>query len=172
MLHTIKCHHNLKEAIFSECLKITLNVSPFFVFSVSEFCTVKRKKEILFSFQISEYANRCWKACRTLARLFALALGVKMEYFEQPGFFDNPTCLLCMNHYHFPEAAKIWQNDNDPFGVKPHLDSGIFTLLMSDGVDGLERCINRKVAIFEIYFNIKKRYEFHCEMRNQNYLLN
>ena len=89
-----------------------------------------------------------------------------MEYFEQPGFFDNPTCLLCMNHYHFPEAAKIWQNDNDPFGVKPHLDSGIFTLLMSDGVDGLERCVNRKVAIFEIYFNIKKRYEFHCEMRN------
>ena len=54
-----------------------------------------------------------------------------------------------MNHYHFPDAAKIWQNDNDPFGIKPHLDSGIFTLLMSDGSEGLERCINRKVSFIQ-----------------------
>ena len=108
----------------------------------------------MFSFQISEYANRCWKACRTLARLFALALGVEMEYFEQPGFFDNPTCLLCMNHY--PNVA-LWRNDKDPFGIKPHLDSGIFTLLMSDGSEGLERCINRKV-IFTNTLNMQHGY--------------
>ena len=102
-------------------------------------------KDLLFFFQISEYANECWKACRTLARLFALALGVEMEYFEQPGFFDNPTCLLGMNHYHFPQS-QLWRNENDPYGVKPHLDSGIFTLLMTDGSEGLERCVNHKVV--------------------------
>lgn len=85
------------------------------------------------------------KACIILARLFALALGVEMNYFEQPGFFDNPTSMLGMNHYHFP-AANLWRDENDPFGVKPHLDSGIFTLLLTDGTQGLERCINRKVS--------------------------
>ena len=55
-----------------------------------------------------------------------------------------------MNHYHFPNAA-LWQNENDRFGVKPHLDSGIFTLLLTDGSDGLERCANHTVIDTERY---------------------
>ena len=43
-------------------------------------------------------------ACSTLARLFALALSLPLEYFEQPGFFDNPTCMLGMNTYYFPKV--------------------------------------------------------------------
>ena len=46
-------------------------------------------------------------ACSTLARLFALALSLPLEYFEQPGFFDNPTCMLGMNTYYFPKVCSI-----------------------------------------------------------------
>jgi len=51
--------------------------------------------------KITDYSNKCMESCRILARLFALALGQELTYFEQPGFFDNPTCMLGMNHYHF-----------------------------------------------------------------------
>ena len=100
--------------------------------------------------QITEYSDRCMKACQILAQLFALALGLEQNYFEP--FFDHPTCMLGMNYYHFP-TAKLWQDENDPFGVKPHLDSGIFTLLLTDGSEGLERCINRKVRKTLFYQN-------------------
>ena len=46
-------------------------------------------------------------ACSTLARLFALALSLPLEYFEQPGFFDNPTCMLGMNTYYFPKVRYV-----------------------------------------------------------------
>ena len=86
------------------------------------------------------------KACQYLARLFALALGKDMDFFEQPGYFDNPTCMLGMNHYDFT-SVKFWENEEkDRYGIKPHMDSGIFTLLLTDGSEGLERCINRKVT--------------------------
>ena len=55
----------------------------------------------LVYFQITDYANTCMRSCRILARLFAIALGQEPTYFEKPGFFDNPTCLLGMNFYHF-----------------------------------------------------------------------
>ena len=85
------------------------------------------------------------KACQCVARLFALALGENLHYFEQPGFFDQPTCMLGMNHYHHT-AANLWKNEGDICGVKPHMDSGIMTLLLTDGTEGLERCVNRKVG--------------------------
>ena len=85
-------------------------------------------------------------ACKILARLFALALNLPVDYFEQPGLFDNPTCMLGMNSYNFP-SAKMWEDETDAYGIKPHMDSGIFTLLLTDGSDGLERCVNRKVSI-------------------------
>ena len=86
------------------------------------------------------------KSCKTLARLFAIALSLPVDYFEQPGFFDNPTCMLGMNTYYFPKA-NVWKSEKDPYGIKPHMDSGIFTLLLTDGSDGLERCVNRKVCM-------------------------
>jgi isopenicillin N synthase-like dioxygenase len=86
-----------------------------------------------------------------LARLFALALGLDMTYFDQPGFFDNPTCLLGMNYYHF--RSGIWK-EGEGFGIKPHMDSGIFTLLLTDGSEGLERCVNRKVRRIALPYHI------------------
>ena len=102
------------------------------------------------------------RSCRILARLFALALGQEIEYFEQPGFFDNPTCLLGMNYYHFENNGRLWQ-DGDPYGIKPHMDSGIFTLLLTDGSQGLERCINRKV-MGHTYTASKKYFLFYLCM--------
>ena len=77
-----------------------------------------------------------------LNQILALALGLDKNYFNQPGFFDNPTCLLGMNHYQFRT-----QDASNVIGIKPHLDSGVFTLLITDGSEGLERCVNRKVIL-------------------------
>ena len=37
-------------------------------------------------------------------------------------------------------------------GIRPHLDSGIFTFLLTNGVQGLERCVNNQVCHFENQF--------------------
>ena len=131
--------------------------------------TVLIKKTI---FQVSKYAEICHNACKTLAKIFALSLGIPMDYFETPGFFDNPTCLLGMNNYHFPES-KLWRNEKDPFGIKPHMDSGIFTLLLTDGSEGLERCINRKVQLTLRLGKSRKsraRRDFDCEIKSREIL--
>ena len=45
------------------------------------------------------------------------------------------------------KADHLWTKGH-PYGIKPHMDSGIFTLLLTDGTQGLERCVNRKVIKF------------------------
>ena len=69
-------------------------------------------------FQITDYANKCIKSCRILARLFALALGQELTYFEKPGFFDNPTCMLGMNYYHFDTLWRLQNSKKQDTVVK------------------------------------------------------
>ena len=64
-------------------------------------CTRKRAILSPTLIQATNYAGKCLNACRVLARLFARALGVDPDFFDRPGYFDNPTCLLGMNFYHF-----------------------------------------------------------------------
>ena len=109
-----------------------------------------------YSFQWEDYADRCLKAAKVLQKLLALSLGLDRDFFDQDGYFDKPTCLLGVNRYKFPTHMKngdpipkeIYQRwiEGDPLGIRPHLDSGIFTFLLTNGVQGLERCVNNQVS--------------------------
>jgi len=109
-----------------------------------------------------DYAARCLKAAKILQKLLALSLGLDKDFFDQDGYFDKPTCLLGVNRYKFPTKLKtgepispeIYQRwiDGDPLGIRPHLDSGIFTFLLTNGVQGLERCVNNQAATLGINF--------------------
>ena len=91
-----------------------------------------------------------------MQKLLALSLGLDRDFFDQAGYFDKPTCLLGVNRYKFPTQmkngepipAEIYQRwiEGDPLGIRPHLDSGIFTFLLTNGVQGLERCANNQVS--------------------------
>lgn len=103
-----------------------------------------------------DYAERCLKAAKVLQKLLALSLGLDRDFFDQAGYFDKPTCLLGINRYKFPtkmkngdpippEMYQRWK-EGDALGIRPHLDSGIFTFLLTNGVQGLERCVNNQVS--------------------------
>ena len=86
-----------------------------------------------------------------LRQLIAVALGLDRSFFDQVGFFDKPTWLLGLNHY----QAIPSNIHTGVFGIRPHADSGIFTLLLSDGKPGLQICINKSVnAKDRIWWNI------------------
>eukprot|EP00658_Telonema_sp_P-2_P062707 TRINITY_DN51392_c0_g1_i1.p1 TRINITY_DN51392_c0_g1~~TRINITY_DN51392_c0_g1_i1.p1 ORF type:complete len:182 (-),score=13.82 TRINITY_DN51392_c0_g1_i1:159-704(-) len=56
-------------------------------------------------------------------------------HFDTPGLFDQPTWLLGMVRYLAQQPGSRRQ-----YGIAPHQDSGIFTLLYTDGGAGLEMC--------------------------------
>ena len=81
----------------------------------------------------------------TLCRLFAVALGLNPDFFESSGYFDRATWLLGLTHYiaiKSDESAGV-------YGIRPHCDSGIFTLLLSDGKPGLQVCLDKSASVKE-----------------------
>lgn len=83
-----------------------------------------------------EYSAVLLGVSRRLRQAIAASLGMPSEYFDAPGLFDRPTWLLGFVHYSHTAS--------DPgmgvFGIKPHQDDGIFTLLHTDGSRGLQIC--------------------------------
>ena len=67
---------------------------------------------------------------RKLVRLYARALGLPAEYFDQP--FKEPQYKLRMTHY--PHQA---DPPDDEFGIAPHTDTSFLTLLAPNDVPGL-----------------------------------
>jgi len=82
------------------------------------------------------YASLALQASCDLRRCIAEALDLDRNFFEDPSFFDRAPWLLGMVCY-LPVAS-------DPargrFGIAPHQDDGIFTLLHTDGLPGLQFC--------------------------------
>ena len=80
--------------------------------------------------------TRYQQAMETLALqlvpLYALALGLKRDYFEKD--FQNPRFVSRNSRYPKVELAK------NQFGIAPHCDSGFLTLLPLSDVPGLEIC--------------------------------
>ena len=62
-----------------------------------------------------------------LRRLIALALHAHPETFEP--MFDRATFQTGMVHY----AAAVSDPGQAVFGIRPHADGGIFTILVNDG---------------------------------------
>lgn len=77
-----------------------------------------------------------------LRRLIALALGAPEDFFEVPGLFDKPTLQTGFVRY-LPEKSRP-QDEKPRFGIKPHADGGLVTLLYTDGSPGLHICPDKQ----------------------------
>jgi isopenicillin N synthase-like dioxygenase len=69
---------------------------------------------------------------RRLLRLFAASLGIPQDYFLQ--FCTKP--MVQMRLFHYPPQPPI--SEDKAFGVAPHTDYGMITMLVQDPIGGLE----------------------------------
>jgi isopenicillin N synthase-like dioxygenase len=79
---------------------------------------------------IVDYCDAMERLAQKLVRLYARALGLPTEYFDQP--FKEPQYKLRMTHY--PQQAAAL---DDEFGIAPHTDTSFLTLLAPNEVPGL-----------------------------------
>ena len=79
---------------------------------------------------ICDYCETMEQLVRKLVRLYARALGLPAEYFDQP--FKEPQYKLRMTHY--PHQV---DTPDDEFGIAPHTDTSFLTLLAPNDVPGL-----------------------------------
>ena len=89
--------------------------------------------------EVSEYSKLMLELSVKLRSILAVALGLEFDFFSSPGYFDYPTWLLGFVHY-FSGSPSSPQTGL--YGIRPHTDSGIFTLLASDGQPGLQVCLH------------------------------
>jgi isopenicillin N synthase-like dioxygenase len=72
---------------------------------------------------------------RTLARVFALSLDLREDYFDAA--FRHLGCVLMFNYY--PKIARPpGAEDPSRWSFSPHTDYGAFTLLLQDELGGLQ----------------------------------
>jgi isopenicillin N synthase-like dioxygenase len=69
---------------------------------------------------------------RRLLKVFAVSLGMPEDYFLQ--FCTKP--MVQMRLFHYPPQPPI--SEEKAFGVAPHTDYGMITLLLQDPIGGLE----------------------------------
>ena len=69
---------------------------------------------------------------RRLLKVFAVSLGMPQDYFLQ--FCTKP--MVQIRLFHYPPQAPI--SDDKEFGVAPHTDYGMITMLAQDPIGGLE----------------------------------
>lgn len=79
---------------------------------------------------IVDYCKAMEQLARKLVRLYAAALGLPLQYFDEA--FREPQYKLRMTHY--PYHAKL---ADDEFGIAPHTDTSFLTLLAPNAVPGL-----------------------------------
>jgi isopenicillin N synthase-like dioxygenase len=79
---------------------------------------------------IVAYCESMEQLVRKLVRLYARALRLPFEYFDQP--FREPQYKLRMTHY--PYQADLGEGE---FGIAPHTDTSFLTLLAPNDVPGL-----------------------------------
>ncbi len=74
---------------------------------------------------VSDYANSMEKLGKQLLPIFATALGMAPDFFDEA--FELPMYRLRMTHY--PQISKT---GDDEFGIAPHVDTTFCTLLAQD----------------------------------------
>jgi isopenicillin N synthase-like dioxygenase len=79
---------------------------------------------------IVDYCDAMERLVQRLVRLYARALDLPAEYFDQP--FKEPQYKLRMTHYPPQVGAP-----DDEFGIAPHTDTSFLTLLAPNDVPGL-----------------------------------
>ena len=82
-----------------------------------------------------DYYGRCLKIGQALHRGFCLDLGLEREDFFD-AMLERPAAILRLLHY--PASAEGGHPKRDQPGAGEHTDYGNITLLLTDGVPGLE----------------------------------
>ena len=83
-----------------------------------------------FKIAMLDYYNAMENLGRSMLPLYALALGLEVDYFDS--LFTDPTWLTRNVHYP-PEKP-----ERNQFGISPHTDHGFITLIPISEVPGLE----------------------------------
>ncbi|XP_060211124.1 2-oxoglutarate-Fe(II) type oxidoreductase hxnY-like isoform X4 [Lycium barbarum] len=88
---------------------------------------------------MEEYYRVILNLGKRVLSLIALALNVNEDFFEKVGAFNPPGALLRPIHY--PVAGEIdYSDDQHMHGCGAHTDYGMITILMTDGLPGLQVC--------------------------------
>ncbi|XP_048231110.1 2-oxoglutarate-Fe(II) type oxidoreductase hxnY-like isoform X2 [Ricinus communis] len=82
------------------------------------------------------YYCKVMSAGKRLSSLMALALNLEKDYFERIGALDKPECYLRLLHY----PSEVVHREGENMGASAHSDYGMITLLLSNGVPGLQVC--------------------------------
>ncbi len=85
-----------------------------------------------FKQMVCEYRDHMLNLAAKLVKVFSIALNLGSNGLDK--FFYNPTYVLRLQHY--PQQPPIIPEKL--YGLAPHTDYGLFTILTQDGVDGLE----------------------------------
>lgn len=71
---------------------------------------------------------------RQVISLIALALNLDENFFEKIGALDNPSAFLRLLHY----PGDLRSVDEEILGASAHSDYGMITLLVTNGIPGLQ----------------------------------
>lgn len=85
---------------------------------------------------LEAYFKKLLIAGKKLISLIALALNLDENFFEKVGALNDPLPFLRLLHY----PGDVGFSDEEIYGASAHSDYGMITLLMTDGVDGLQIC--------------------------------
>ncbi|XP_026662239.2 2-oxoglutarate-Fe(II) type oxidoreductase hxnY [Phoenix dactylifera] len=85
---------------------------------------------------MESYYEKVLTVGKRLISLIALALNLDDQFFEKIGAFHSPMSFLRLIHY----PGELAASDNGNFGASAHSDYGMVTLLVTDGVPGLQIC--------------------------------
>ncbi|CAL1375898.1 unnamed protein product [Linum trigynum] len=86
---------------------------------------------------MESYHEKVMSAAGRLISLIALALKLDEDYFVKVGALDDPEGFLRLLHY----PGELGSSDEEPiYGASAHSDYGMTTLLLTDGVAGLQVC--------------------------------
>ncbi|KAL1567796.1 2-oxoglutarate-Fe(II) type oxidoreductase hxnY-like isoform X1 [Salvia divinorum] len=85
---------------------------------------------------MEKYHQEALEVARSVSQLIALALGLDINFFDQPKMLGNPIATLRLLHY----EGRTSEPANGIFGAGAHSDYGLITLLATDDNYGLQIC--------------------------------
>ncbi|XP_030952371.1 2-oxoglutarate-Fe(II) type oxidoreductase hxnY-like isoform X3 [Quercus lobata] len=88
---------------------------------------------------MENYHREALEVARAVARIIALALDLKVDFFDQPEMLGEPIAILRLLRY----EGGISDPSKGIFGAGAHSDYGLITLLATDGIPGLQICKDR-----------------------------
>lgn len=113
------------------------------------------------------YYKQVLSAGSKLLSLLAMALNLDEDFFENIGALKEPLAFIRLIHY----PGEVDPSLKETFGASAHSDSGMITLLMTDGVPGLQVCRD-KTREPQVWSKRKKtNTNLYCASRYKNNIL-